>query len=737
MDEEWPEIEPIPHEKLVQTGLAGEVYAPAGKRRAMTNAERQARFVAGRADIGELPAVADEARRERCRSSVVDFGIAYCLGGSAGLLKRAPSPQLRAYAEDLQRAIEGAGLVHVRFPRGAGKTTWVKIAVLWALAYGHLHYIVAFCANAGLATAILTDIWNVIEFSDAFGADFPEISWPIRAAEGLPQRYQSQTYRGRRTAIRRTATEIRLPTMEGAAASAATLLARGAGSSTRGLVRGSVRPDFVLLDDIQTRKDAESERRRRVLADWIAADVMGLGGDRLLNLVMTSTPIVAGDLSEQFADKALHPEWKTIDYRLVESWPSADALWRQYDALWAEARAEGDATFAAATAFYRERREEMDAGGVVIDPGNFDARLELSGLQHARNLRLTMGEEAFNAEYQLATRTAQSAVRIAPDVVASRVNGHAENAMPPGIESAVAFIDVNAKAGLSWTVCGFGPGQTAAVLSYGRYPGGGRRLVRENATEAETQSAIAEGLAVVLDRLLALRFVAGRDDAAPEPLVAVWIDVGYERETVQRVCRLYRARGFRAVFGCQGSSNQRYNAGGRHVVRRAFGVDFRKGDNGDKWFVQVSDIWKERVQRGFLAPPLQFGSVSLFGLSPRRHGDFASEICAESLADKVKDSRGVDWYKWSLKPGAENHWLDTTSGCFAMASWYRLLDDAESAAAGVAAAMADNAEGEGRAAFSVPLRAARLPAVAPTASAAMAPHRLRRRRARLLRSTVA
>ena len=72
-----------------------------------------------------------------------------------------------------------------------------------------------------------------------------------------------------------------------------------------------------------------------------------------------------------------------------------------------------------------------------------------------------------------------------------------------------------------------------------------------------------------------------------------------------------------------------------------------------------------------------------------------------------------------------------------MASWYRLLDDAESAAAGVAAAMADNAEGEGRAAFSVPLRAARLPAVAPTASAAMAPHRLRRRRARLLRSTVA
>ena len=735
MTENWPEIEPIPHEKLVQAGLSGEVYAPAAKRQAMTNAERQARFVAGRADIGELPPVADEARRERCRGSVVEFGVAYCLGGSAGLLKRAPSPMLRSYAEDLQRAIEGAGLVHVRFPRGAGKTTWVKIAVLWALAYGHLHYVVAFCANAGLATAILTDIWNVIEFSDAFGADFPEVSWPIRAAEGLPQRYQSQTWHGRRTAIRRTASEIRLPTMEGFPASGAVLLARGAGSSTRGLVRGSVRPDFVLLDDIQTRKDAESDRRRRVLADWIAADVMGLGGDRLLNLVMTSTPIVAGDLSEQFADKSLHPEWKTISYRLVESWPDAEDLWTRYDALWTDARADGDATFAEATAFYRDNREAMDEGGEVIDPGNFDARLELSGIQHARNLRLTMGEEAFAAEYQLKTRTAQSAVRVAPAVVASRLNGSPENAMPPGIESAVAFLDVNAKAGISWTVAGFGPGQTAAVLSYGRYPGDGRRLVRENATEAETQAAIAAGLAAALDRLLALRFVAARDDAAPEPLVAVWIDVGFERETVQRVCRLYRARGFRAVYGCQGASNQRYNPRGRNVVRRAFGVDFRTAEKGDKWFVQVSDIWKERVQRGFLAEPLQFGSCSLFGASPRRHAEFAAEICSEVLADKVKDSRGVDWYKWNLKPGAENHWLDTTGGCFAMASWYRLLDDAESVEAGLAGP--DAAEEAGRAAFSVPPAPKAPPAAAPVPGASAAARIAPRRRPRLLRSTVA
>ena len=101
----------------------------------------------------------------------------------------------------------------------------------------------------------------------------------------------------------------------------------------------------------------------------------------------------------------------------------------------------------------------------------------------------------------------------------------------------------------------------------------------------------------------------------------------------------------------------------------------------------------------------------------------------------MKDSRGVDWYKWTLRPGAENHWLDTTSGCFAMASWYRLLDDAESAAVGVAAAAApEDDAGDGRRAFSVPLRE---PHTAPQAAPRHVRRAVPRRRPRLLRSTVA
>lgn len=694
-----------------------------------TNAERQRRFKARAADIGDIPPVADPARRERGRASLVAFAEAYCMDGAAALLKRAPSPKLREYAETIQAAIEGSGLVHVRFPRGVGKTTWVKAAILWALSYGQLRYVVAFCANAALASAILTDIWNVVEFGEAYGEDFPEVAFPVRAAQGLPQRYGSQTVHGVRTAIRRTASEIRFPTVEGSAASGATILGRGAGSSTRGMVRGSVRPDFVLLDDIQTRKDAESERRRAVLADWVTGDVMGLGGDRLMNVVMTSTPIVAGDLSEQFADKSQHPEWRTTEYRLVSAWPEDETEWQRYDELWREAQEQGDPAFAAATAWYAAHRETMDAGVETIDPGNFDARLELSAVQHARNLLLSMGPEAFGAEYQLKTRTAAAELRVSPLLVASRVNGFPDGTLPPGVDSAVAFLDVNAADGISWSVVGFGPGQTAAVVGYGRFPGHGRRLVPEGATERDIQAGVAAGVAAVLDRLLAARFMPA-DGGREASLVAVWVDVGYEQDAVLRTCARYRAMGFHAVHGCKGVSAQRYNPRGRHVVRRALGVDFRRVDKA-AWFMQVSDIWKERVQRAFLAPPLARGSLSLFGAHPGVHRDFSAEICAEVLADKVKDSRGVDWYKWNMKPGARNHWLDTTSGCFAMASWYRLLDDGETVrtalAAPVAAATPDEGADEDGAAATVAAPSVQAPAAA-------APMR-RRAKFRVLRTT--
>ena len=675
MAEDFDTIERIPHEMLVQGGLMGEDYDPTLGKAPLSNAERQARFVARRGDIGELPPVADPERVERCRRSLVEFGVTYCLGGSTALLKRPPSPRMRAYAEELQRAIEGTGMLHIRFPRGAGKTTWIKIAIAWAVTYGLLKFVVVVGATSEHAEGIIADIWALFEHCDLYAADFPAVSHPIRRAEGLQQRFAAQKYRGKATRMSKDATEFRLPIIEGAPSSGAIVKGRGASGAVRGLAIGAQRPDFVLLDDLQTADAAKSQTKLKKLAKLIQKDVLGLGGERMLNVVMTSTPIEPGDLSEQFADESLHPEFRNVSFPLVQSWPKAEALWERYDELWRAAKREGDPEFRAATAFYEANREEMDEGGDVLDPGAFDERLERSGIQHARNLLLAQGRAAFNAEYQLSVHRDDDVVPVTQKIVSGRVNGWPRGRLPAGTNKLVGFLDVNAVRGVTWAVTAFGRGDVAAVVDYGRHPGNGRRLVPEGATEKEEKTCIARAVTDVVRTLLGRRYL---DETGAEKRVeAVWIDDGYQTKVVRTVAAVLLHQGHQNVYTMKGVDHFSYRNDGRHVVGvpKEF-VDFRQAE-ADEWFMADADHWKETAQRAFLGEALQPGSASLWGSDPLEHWDFAGEVTVEQLVSKSADRPGGrERYRWSLPPGADNHYLDAVSGCFAMASWYNLLDDA-------------------------------------------------------------
>ena len=60
--------------------------------------------------------------------------------------------------------------------------------------------------------------------------------------------------------------------------------------------------------------------------------------------------------------------------------------------------------------------------------------------------------------------------------------------------------------------------------------------------------------------------------------------------------------------------------------------------------------------------------------------------------------RGIDIYRWNLKPGAKNHFLDATSGTLAMASWYRFWSNEEhgTIAAEIAPEARNNAKHQAR-----------------------------------------
>ena len=89
-------------------------------------------------DIGELPAVENEARKESCRFDFrlfceTYFPEVYVLEWS--------EDHLRAIAK-IQQAVLKGGLFALAMSRGSGKSSLTESAAIWAMLYGHREFVV-------------------------------------------------------------------------------------------------------------------------------------------------------------------------------------------------------------------------------------------------------------------------------------------------------------------------------------------------------------------------------------------------------------------------------------------------------------------------------------------------------------------------------------------------------------------------------------------------------------------
>ena len=155
-------------------------------------------------EIGAIPPPRHRRVREKYRFDLLGFGLAYGTGvyeGMKPLIKRPPSPRMIRFILELQDKILHGGLKHVRWPRGKGKSTWVKIAVLWAMLYGHKFFVVVVEKTKGMAQVVVEEIWKRIYLSPRISADFPEFAVAMRDVDLSPQRMRSQTYQGDRKSV--------------------------------------------------------------------------------------------------------------------------------------------------------------------------------------------------------------------------------------------------------------------------------------------------------------------------------------------------------------------------------------------------------------------------------------------------------------------------------------------------------------------------------------------------------
>jgi hypothetical protein len=133
-------------------------------------------------------------------------------------------------------------------PRGFGKTTLMKVFIIFCILFTNKKFILVISATAPLAEAILADIVDMLEepnIKAVFG------DWKL-GIEKDTQRVKKFGFRGRNI----------------------TLAAVGAESSLRGLNIKNTRPDVMLFEDVQSRECADSAVQSTSLENWIVGTAM-------------------------------------------------------------------------------------------------------------------------------------------------------------------------------------------------------------------------------------------------------------------------------------------------------------------------------------------------------------------------------------------------------------------------------------------------------------------------------
>ena len=303
----------------------------------------------------------------------------------------------------------------------------------------------------------------------------------------------------------------------------------------------------------------------------------------------------------------------------------------------------------------------------MMDDGDFNPLTECSAYEHALYMLFTMKATSFYAEMQMIPSKAQGIYKISAKLVRGRVNGVAFGVVPRECDHGVlAFVDVNAAAGLRWELAGFGSRRVVATLAYGQYPAEGQRLYPEGLPQSAVAGYLAPAIREVARRIMSVTLVDA--DGHPVKVDGICFDGGWMTETVASTVAELNAGGIVSVWS-KGFSSRDYSA--NHHEKAASGkIDGLKAaeechlwatSNG-KFLAFNSDYWKEVSQTSYLAEPLAPSSSSFWGDDPKVHIDFAQEVCNEELQAKERSTHYGSIWTWKKSKGLPNHYGDVHAG---------------------------------------------------------------------------
>jgi hypothetical protein len=444
----------------------------------------------------------------------------------------------------------------------------------------------------------------------------------------------------------------------------------------------ALRPDFVLLDDPQSRESAHSPVQNRMREALVSADILGLAGPgESISAVMPCTVIAPGDFVDRMLDRKVHPAWRGERARMLKAMPTDLAEWDRYFDVYRRCIQQEPPDLAQANALYLARRAALDAGAEASWPARkLDA--EVSAIQHAMHL-YCRSRQSFLAEYQNAPEVEEAVLgelrQLTEADLDRKLNRLARGVVPREANRLTAFVDVQAEV-LYWAVCAWTDRFGGALVDYGAWPAQAK-AVFEAATPTpglselfptlERGARIYAGLAQLVPALFGRTY---RQDGTDGTLTVALclVDQGFETETIHE----YIGRSpYRAMLkpsagrgiGAASKPLNRYRKEPGDLVGWNWRIDARPTAKG-KHIGFDTNGWKSYVAEAILAPAGAAGSFYLFGSNLQvDHPLLTVHLLSEYRTPTFGQGRRVE--EWRMRANnKENHWFDGVVGAAVAAS---------------------------------------------------------------------
>lgn len=649
------------------------------RHKAQEAARNRAASAAGR-DIGDIPAVTDASLRAACESDLrvfleTCFPAAFRLGWCDDHL---------LLIEQLQTVIETGGFRAIGMPRGTGKSTIVMRAMIWAVVKQIHPFAMIVAANSGKAERLLRDIVVEVSHNQKLLELFPEICWPFRKLEGVANRARGQMYKGETTNISTSSKTVCFATLKDWPGTGAIISAAGLMEAVRGALHtlpdGRVlRPSLLLCDDFQTRESAMSPLQCYSRIEVIQNDLLGMAGpDSSFCALVTCTVIRRDDAADRLLNPEVHPDWCGIRRKFLKSLPSDTAmrLWSQYAEIRASSlRTHGD--IRDATEFYKANRQAMDDGAEASWGARFAAdKGEISAVQHAMEWYYR-SRTGFYSELQNEPETDEGDSRAwlsAQDLATERNLSLPRGVIPRGYHKLVADCDVQGSL-LYYTVAAIRDDGSAHVVRYGTWPEqdepyfslrDARKTLKRKYQSRGDMAALSQGITDLADWLFGHDWKSEDGDSVSLDLAA--FDARWKTDIVkQSLGRSPHSKRLMAYMG------QSYRAADKPIQERKFDpgsrvglgwvIPKRKAATDVRQILSDVNFWKTNLHDQLAIRIGHAGAVTFYD---GKHRMYAEHLTSEFATETT--GRGRTVMEWRLRPGAENHFLDTTVGCLVLGS---------------------------------------------------------------------